>query len=104
MSQQTTYTVADALDIAHAAAIKTDLQALLDVDGDIVLEGAAVERVDAAGLQLLSSFFAHCSSHQRSCSWHQPSPSLCEAASGLGLAQALQLNSDTFSSTEAGTS
>lgn len=104
MADQQHYSLGAALDIAHAAAVKTDLQALLEGDSPILLQAAAVERVDAAGLQLISSFLAHCQSHQRDCQWDQPSAALCEAAAGLGLAQALQLQSTTDISTDSGVS
>ena len=91
MTQASTFELGASLDIAHAAKLKTQLSALLEGDGDILLDGAAVERLDAAGLQLLASWFKHCKSHQRSCTWSQSSELLRESAAGLGLACALEL-------------
>ena len=81
-----------ALDIANAANLKAQLDSLLAQEGELLLDGASVERLDAAGLQLLASWFRHCDKHQRICRWSHSSAVLRESAAGLGLACVLQLH------------
>ncbi|MGJ8670410.1 MAG: STAS domain-containing protein [Oceanococcus sp.] len=100
MTEQAAVVLDASLDIAHAAKAKEQLEAALVNDGDITLDGSAVERVDAAGLQLLGSYFKHCQQQKRVCTWSASSDVLQHSAAGLGLAQALQLKSDTNSSTD----
>ena len=95
MTEQTAVVLDASLDIAHATKAKAALAAALEGDGDIALDGSAVERVDAAGLQLLSSYFKHCEQQQRACVWSASSDVLQESAAGLGLAQVLQLTNNS---------
>lgn len=82
-----------ALDIAHANALKADLNKLLGQDGDLVLDGSDVVRTDAAGLQLLVAFARHCESKGRNWRWSDNSELLREDIAGLGLASILETNS-----------
>ena len=56
--------------------------------GALVLDGGAVARVDAAGLQLLCAAVAAATGHVV---WQRPSTVLRDAAALLGLTTALQL-------------
>ena len=76
--------------IAAQAAFKQQLIDALDHDA-IVLDGAAVERVDTAALQLLVVFQRELDARQRAPSWQSASTVLTEAAEVLGLAQTLKM-------------
>lgn len=80
-----------ALDIAHAAQFKTTLDTALSGEKSLSLDGGEVSRVDAAGLQLLLAFVRQCKALEIELSWDSASETLRDAAAGLGLAQALQL-------------
>lgn len=82
----------DHLDIAHATALKAGLEELLEREGDLALDGSAVIRSDAAGLQLLLAFMRHCRDNDRSCAWQGASEVLKMDAAGLGLASELEIN------------
>ena len=93
MAETNTVVLPAALDIAHCVEIKASLEAALSEEADIALDGAAVEKLDAAGLQMLLSYFKHCQSLQRECHWKQSNELLQESAAGLGLAGELELQS-----------
>jgi anti-anti-sigma regulatory factor len=76
--------------IAAQAAFKQQLIDALDHDA-IVLDGAAVERVDTAALQLLVVFQRELDARQRAPSWQSASTVLTEAADLLGLTQTLKM-------------
>ena len=76
--------------IAAQAAFKQQLIDALDHDA-IVLDGAAVERVDTAALQLLVVFQRELDARQRAPSWQSASTVLTEAAEMLGLTQTLKM-------------
>ncbi|KQX95117.1 hypothetical protein ASD22_14610 [Rhodanobacter sp. Root480] len=76
--------------IAAQAAFKQQLIDALDHDA-IVLDGAAVERVDTAALQLLVVFQRELDARQRAPSWQSASTVLTEAAEVLGLTQTLKM-------------
>ncbi len=80
-----------ALDIAHAGELKAILSASPEDCEELVFDAQAVERVDAAGLQLLLAFVRQCEARPMTVSWASVSATLMDGASGLGLAQALQL-------------
>jgi anti-anti-sigma regulatory factor len=98
-------TLTGGLDIANVGVIKTALtDALATVDGAddgagekqaIRLDGSAVSRCDAAGLQLLLAFAQQCERQGQAWQWAPHSQVLQTDASGLGLARELQLHSDT---------
>lgn len=70
-----------------------DLQALLlphlEADGPVTLAAAAVERVHAAGLQLLHAFVRDRAGAGRETVFATPSPALVQAARQLALASSL---------------
>ena len=79
-------------DIAKVQNIKEDLQHILEQGSDIiVLRAAQVERIDAAGLQLLCAFIRQTTTHTIKIRWESPSAALCRAAELLGLSDHLLL-------------
>lgn len=89
----TTHTIQlePALDIAHVGQLKAALSACPEDCEALIFDAQAVERVDAAGLQLLLAFVRQCQSRPITVSWASASTTLADGAAGLGLAQALQL-------------
>lgn len=80
------------LEVSMAADLYQRLsQALEEEDTLIVLDGSDVERVDAAGLQLLLAFVREAEARQAKWHWEAVPAVLSSAAHRLGLAQALQL-------------
>lgn len=70
------------VDIGIASELKADLMALLSIPGPIVVDASAVQRVDGAGVQLLTAF------QQRArATWLNPTPPLREAIILLGLGE-----------------
>jgi anti-anti-sigma regulatory factor len=78
------------LRIAAVDELRTTLRDALGAP-QIVLDAAAVERVDTAALQLLVAFQRAAKQHARQVRWTGVSAPLEEAASQLGLAEALAL-------------
>lgn len=60
-------------------------------DGEVRVDGSAVERVDTAGLQLLVAFVQHHTSQGRVVSWTRASEVLSRSAARLGLTASLNL-------------
>lgn len=82
------------LDIAHAGELKQTLDAALAAKPALILDAAAVEHVDTAGLQLLLAF-----RRARSAEWRDPAPALRDAAALAGLGGALDLDATPESRT-----
>lgn len=79
------------LTISEAPACQREfVDALADTD-PLVLDGASVERVDTAGLQLLVALVKSATAAGRPVTWTVCSPVLVKAAQRLGLAPALNL-------------
>nr|HEX4315826.1 STAS domain-containing protein [Kofleriaceae bacterium] len=77
------------IDIATCDAVR---DTLAGEHGDLVLDGGAVRRIDAAGLQLIVAAVAAAHVRGAAASWHAVSPVLVEAAAVTGLAAALGLD------------
>jgi phospholipid transport system transporter-binding protein len=76
--------------IAEVADMHRQLTAALDAP-QIVLDGTTVDRVDTAALQLLVVFQREVQKRNKQMNWAGVSAPLYDAASQLGLAQALAL-------------
>lgn len=57
----------------------------------VCLDAAAVERVDASALQLLTAFVRALEAQKREVVWQAPSDAFVRSVNGLGLATALGL-------------
>lgn len=79
------------LGIADVAAVKPVLTDALDGGRPVILDAAAVEHVDGAGLQLLLAFHAAMQAAGRRLDWKGPSPALLEAAGLAGVRDTLGL-------------
>ena len=82
----------DSLDIAHVGALYEQLSGGLREGHDPALDGSQVERVDAAGLQLLCAYGRELAGHGGSIQWRgEPAAALREAAELLDLHRELGL-------------
>lgn len=79
------------LDISRAAEFHQELKTALGKGGVIVLDGAEIERIDAAALQLCAAFFHDAIARKVQAKWLSPSESLIRAAGLLGLKAQLGL-------------
>jgi ABC-type transporter Mla MlaB component len=77
--------------VADAGSLKSELAKLLDEEGAVALDVSAVQRIDTAGLQVLSAFMLDRMVLDREVEWHGNSPALNAAARLLGLTTFLKL-------------
>jgi phospholipid transport system transporter-binding protein len=76
--------------LAELATVKSELIEAFDAPA-VQLDGAAVERVDTAALQLLVAFRREASARGQLPAWLGVSAAIRDAAGVLGLVQALEL-------------
>jgi ABC-type transporter Mla MlaB component len=78
--------------LRDVAELKAALARLVELPGPVTFDGAAVERVDTAVLQLLTAFVVTRRTAGRSVRWHAPSAALLSSADRLGLGGPLQFD------------
>lgn len=81
----------DALDVSLVSDFKALLQQASGQEVPIVLDASQLERIDGAGLQLVTAFFQEAIESGLSVSWRNPSEALIYAADLTGLKEVLQL-------------
>jgi anti-anti-sigma regulatory factor len=81
-------------DVRNVQSLKVRLAPLLGKARrkKVRLDAAAVERVDASALQLLTTFALALQAQKRELEWHAPSPAFVRAVHGLGLGGPLGLD------------
>ncbi len=84
----------EVLDIAHVQECKQQLLPWMSQEAPIVIDGSAVARVDAAGLQLLASLFINAQHNGQQIHFEQLSDVLAEGLALLGMADLMQLKSE----------
>ena len=90
MSDKTTLTLPERLDIAQADSVKDRMNKALAKDASIVeIKADKVERVDSAGIQLLLSFKAAVLENDKEIILLKPSDELLAAAELLGSTELL---------------
>ena len=77
--------------VAGASALKDSLASLLDEPQPVTLDITSLQRIDTAGLQVLTAFVRERASHGRAVEWHGAAPALTGAAQLLGLTSLLGL-------------
>jgi len=77
--------------VKDAIALKSSLCAVVETPDSVVLDAAAVERVDTATMQLLCAFVRERAAHSRGVVWHGVPSALSDAARLLGLQSHLGL-------------
>jgi len=92
LSNKTTVSLGDALDIANASKLKERLQSSLSKKDVIVLIADKVKKADTAGLQLVYAFMKAGIDLGKSVSWQKPSDKLIQVSEKLGMKDALSLN------------
>lgn len=99
-----TITLAADLGIEHADALKDDLMVALATDQAVVIDGASVERLHSAAIQVLCAFVRDRQSAGLEVQWGSTSQCLREAAELLGVDRMLGMQlSETHSSNPANT-
>ena len=79
------------VDLVGIQDLHSSITQAYDGGADLLLDGRAVERIDGAGLQLLTSLFLTAKEDGRKVAWLDASRELRDAASHLGLLEALDL-------------
>lgn len=85
------------LGVEHVGDLHQALQPHLETEGSVTLAASAVERVHAAGLQLLHAFVRDRERAGRETVVESPSPVLVQAARQLALSGGLGLENQTVS-------
>mgnify|MGYP001275688788 CR=1 FL=1 len=78
--------------LREAAALQSQLVAAVSPTDEVLVDGAAVSRIDAAALQLLVAFARREQAAGRRIVWQQPSAALVESSARLGLQQVLGID------------
>jgi ABC-type transporter Mla MlaB component len=78
--------------LREAAALHSQLLATTTGDATVTIDGSAVQRIDASGLQLLAALAQHEAGAGRRLEWQAASPELLDAAGRLGLTGILELD------------
>lgn len=79
------------LGIEAAASLRADLAARIDDPRSVVLDGAEVQRIHTAAMQLFCLFCSDRRHAGHETVWHRPSPALRSAAALLGVTTILQI-------------
>jgi ABC-type transporter Mla MlaB component len=77
--------------ISEASSLKQKLAALLDEPLPVTLDITTLQRIDTAGLQVITAFVRDRAGHGRLVEWQGAAPALTSAAQLLGLTSALRL-------------
>ena len=77
--------------VADAGTLKTGLAKLLDEAQTVAVDIGAVQRIDTAGLQILTAFVLDRMVQDRDVEWVGQAPALTAAATLLGLNSILKL-------------
>ena len=86
------FALGEQLDMTRVMDIKERLQAELEQSDSLLIDGSAVSRVDAPGLQLLLTARHLCQEKNIKWQWEGASSELVGAARTLGLVEPLGLN------------
>jgi ABC-type transporter Mla MlaB component len=77
--------------VSQASSLKESLAGLLDEPLPVTLDATALQRIDTAGLQLITAFVRDRTGQGRTVEWQGTAPVLTTAAQLLGLASVLRL-------------
>ena len=77
--------------VSDAGSLKENLAALLDEPLPVTLDIAALQRIDTAGLQVITAFVRERAGHGRTVEWQGTAPVMTTAAQLLGLTTLLRL-------------
>jgi ABC-type transporter Mla MlaB component len=91
MSYRFAIELPDCMDVASSEQVHVALEAALEQDQPVELDGAKVVRFDTAGVQLLMSFFAEAEKHHLDVAWKETSSMISEVMTFMGLAESVGL-------------
>ncbi len=91
LQKDTNLDLGEVLNVSTLSGLYEQLNAAVKKGKAITLKADAVEKVDAAAIQLLVAFAKSCDAQQVAFSWAEPSPALLEGADTLGLSAVLRL-------------
>ena len=77
--------------VSEAASLKERLAPLLEDPLPVTLDVDALQRIDTAGLQVITAFVRERAARERAVEWHGTAPVLTSAARLLGLTSLLKL-------------
>jgi ABC-type transporter Mla MlaB component len=77
--------------VSGASSLKESLAALLDEPLPVTLDITTLQRIDTAGLQVITAFVRERAGHGRTVEWRGTAPALITAAQLLGLTSLLRL-------------
>lgn len=77
--------------VSDAISLKERLATLIDEPQAVTLDIAALQRIDTAGMQVITAFVRERTSHGRTVEWQGTAPVLATAARLLGLTSLLKL-------------
>lgn len=83
------------LGIEQAAGLRAQLAPRLEENAPVVLDGADVQRIHTAAMQLFCLFCSDRRRAGRDTHWRRPSPALRSAAALLGITTLLQIARET---------
>lgn len=92
MSESVSIELPERLDIASAERIHMQLEQVLEQGCAIDLIGTAVQKIDTAGVQILTGFFAEAMNQHLVVNWQDVSDSITETFSFLNLTAAVGLD------------
>lgn len=87
----TTLTLANECLVSQAATLKEELSALVEEPQTVTLDVSSLQRIDTAGLQVITAFVRDRGAHGRAVVWQGTAPVLTTAAQLLGLTSLLGL-------------
>ncbi|WP_070968795.1 STAS domain-containing protein [Vibrio sonorensis] len=88
-------TLSETLDISTVLDASTLYQQWLSHNEALTVDASQVSRVDAAGIQVLTSLFLTAKRNQINAELHNPSPTLVDGIEVLGLCPVFNLKTDS---------
>lgn len=80
------------LEVSRCRQFRDSLKAALESGQSVAIDVSSIERIDAAGLQLLCAFMRKAQQCQRSVRWREPSTAFTHSARLLDLSRYLNLS------------
>lgn len=80
------------ISLSETDDLKNQLLESVDTSAGITIDGSNVQRIDTAGLQLLTAFAEYICSNKGVITWHEPTRAITEGAELLGLSAPLKLD------------
>ncbi len=85
----------DALSIADVGDVYAKLLTPLAENKSVKIDCSQIERIDAAGIQMLYAFSKEAAAHGHPLNWEQPSEAFVRSARLLGLAELMNIDNNS---------